>query len=283
MADFIDISAWQSDADLVAYRAGGYGIISLRATDGPSYWDAAFPSRWQLAPQIGLTRWAYHFARGGDPVAQANSFLQRVASAGGWRPGDIAMLDAEWFSSGGAWVGLNPALAFAYAREWFATIHAAAPAVKLLIYANAWYLEAAGITQANFPGLGWVVAAYTSRQPSAVGWDHACAWQFTDAARVPGLPQGVDCNHVTCPSAPPFGHLSPLSDGDLTLADIKQLEDYIDGTRDGLVKLIGGAVIEVKQLVQFFITAQGKRNDAVDKALAVQAKDIAAIKAKVGA
>lgn len=348
MADFIDISAWQTVADLRAYKAFS-PIVSLRATDGPGYQDPTFSPRWQLAADLGFDqRWAYHFARPGDPAGQAGVFLDRVHAAGGWRPGDVAMLDCEWFSIAAlaklitsdkpvtghyragdpqygvmsnaenvghpqalindrralAWVGLPPQQALAFAHAWFAAVLADNPYVIPMIYGNAWYLEAAGITQADLPDVGWVVAAYGSGFDLAPGWSHACAWQFTDAARVPGLPAGVDCNRITCTTAPPFQHLLPITDGDLSVADISKLIDVVNGARDGIMKAVGArldkqdkAIAEVSATVHTVgsILEYGDPDPKDGKSdphygftklrddLAALREDVDAIKAKVGA
>jgi GH25 family lysozyme M1 (1,4-beta-N-acetylmuramidase) len=266
MSDFVDISAWQPAADLQAYKNAGHSIVSLRATDGAGYADPTFVPRWQQARQIGLARWAYHFARPGDPAQQARAFLARIHGAGGWQPGDVAMLDAEWFESGTVWVGLDPKDALSFAKAWFGEVLRDFPQAVPMIYANTWYLEAAGITTQTLPYVGWVCASYGASYRVAAGWQHACAWQYTDAASVPGLPTPVDCNKVTCPSAPPFGHLIP-DDGELTVADLSALEKYIDGTRDGMLKLLGARLDQLEADIKFLTKAAGERFDTIDKAL----------------
>jgi hypothetical protein len=109
----------------------------------------------------------------------------------------------------GSSVGLPPdGNAKRFVQAFFSEVHAAHPQAGLLIYANAWWLEAAGIEARDlFGAVGWVVAAYASTYPGARGWPHACGWQYTDSASCPGVSGGVDFNQVTCPND--WHHLFP--------------------------------------------------------------------------
>jgi hypothetical protein len=264
--ELTDISSWQPNVDLAAMRRARRQV-SLRAGDG-GFTDPYFAARWRQAGQLNFDfRWAYHFARPGDPNQQADWFLSRVHAGGGWRAyGDIAMLDCEWFSLAGiaagqdpaafvrtatlegnqgyythhagdphhgvpsnqdhitlegarllipdehleqarslSWVGLDPNSALGYARAWFAAVRRDNPNVIPMIYGNGWYLAQARITQQSLPNVGYVIASYGSGFSLPPGWDHACAWQYTDNGRVEGIPSGVDMNKVLCPSR--YGHL----------------------------------------------------------------------------
>lgn len=84
-----DISRYQS-----SIPAGDFCI--MKATEGVSYVDAPFASRWKTLASRGTLRGAYHFARPGNngPGAEADHFLSVVLVAG-LKPGDLLVLDHE--------------------------------------------------------------------------------------------------------------------------------------------------------------------------------------------
>ena len=88
--DFADISHHQSQVDLRAYAAAARTdpsalapLIVMKATEGGSGTDPTFADRWRQAGQLDLCRWAYHFLRDSDPVAQADHLVATVSDAGG--------------------------------------------------------------------------------------------------------------------------------------------------------------------------------------------------------
>lgn len=233
--DHADISEWQPNVNIQAYKNGGYQRIAHRATFGDNGIDKHFVERW--ATFSPLIRQAYHFAYPGSGVTAGRHLDQVVASAGGFTNNDEVMLDLEWFQAAdGSWQGLPPAQALQYARDFFAQ-HAGR---RKLVYGNSWYFEDAGITQETLPDVGLIVAAYAPNYSVPDGWDHACFWQFTDAAPFPGL-GNVDSNHLTCPNN--LAHLG-VEDDELNDADWARLEDIVkqavsDGVKAELTYLLG--------------------------------------------
>src|SRR6476659_7287478 len=68
----------------------------MKATEGVSYKDAPFLSRWKTLADRGTLRGAYHFARPdlNGAAAEADHFLTVVLAAG-LKPGDLLVLDHE--------------------------------------------------------------------------------------------------------------------------------------------------------------------------------------------
>lgn len=221
MRTFPDISWYQQGLILAQLKAAGYDTVSLRASAGASFRDTAFPGWWQQAAALGLRRIAYHFQYENSPAVEAANFLGAVDAAGGWRTGDLAMDDLETLGDP------NPGSGCGRALSWHELIHARQPGIGQLGYGNAWYLQDGGYTPDRLPNVGVVIAAYPVNGPFSpadnarpalpAGWGHACAWQFTDQARVPGWGSAVDMNAITCPTG--FAHLSPHSDP-ASLADL---------------------------------------------------------------
>ncbi|MEV5707285.1 GH25 family lysozyme [Actinoallomurus sp. NPDC052274] len=86
-----DTSAYQRSVP-----AGDFAV--LKATEGLTYRDAPFPSRWKLLHDRGTPRGTYHFAHPSeDPIRQAEFFLS-VVDAAGLQTGDRLVLDHEALS-----------------------------------------------------------------------------------------------------------------------------------------------------------------------------------------
>ena len=230
---YVDDSQWQASFDLTGYP---YPKIAHRATFGPTGTDPAFAGRWQLSSH--LVRQAYHFAYPGDGTGEADHFLAVVDAAGGFHPGDEAMLDLET-------LGVTPAQAAVIAPAWFDAVGSAYPDVRLLVYGNSWFIEAAGLTAGILTNVGLIVASYGAPAVVPSGWPHVCVQQTTDTAVIPGFAAPVDLNTVICPS-----QLEHLTIGDtMSQADIDAINAHIDTK-------IGAAVSEILQLV-------GDRLDAI--------------------
>lgn len=84
----IDISNWQS-VDAVR-EAPDFCII--KATQGTGYVSPTCDQQYQLAKQLGKLRGVYHYASGGDPVAEADFFIKNIK---GYIKDAILVLDWE--------------------------------------------------------------------------------------------------------------------------------------------------------------------------------------------
>lgn len=96
----IDVSKWQpaNITDLV-----DYDFAIIKATEGTGYVSPACDSQYQKAKALGKLLGVYHFASGGDAVAEANYFVQNVL---GYIGEAILVLDYEGTatSRGREWV-----------------------------------------------------------------------------------------------------------------------------------------------------------------------------------
>lgn len=105
---FVDIYEGDNPVDLLAYSKAGHKLVALKATEGRTHIDSKFVERWNAAGSLGLTRWAYHFARpsnnrGGDEARHFASVLRQVRLTGN----DRLVLDWEdpkWAAHGDAWI-----------------------------------------------------------------------------------------------------------------------------------------------------------------------------------
>ena len=80
------------------YKLGGYPLIVLKASEGKTYKDSAFATRFREAGHLGITRFVYHFARpgnGNSAVDEAKNFCAAIKIAGKLNPDDRLVLDWE--------------------------------------------------------------------------------------------------------------------------------------------------------------------------------------------
>ena len=96
----IDISHYQPTPDWAAVKAGGTIGVILKATEGASYTDPTFSSRWDACKQHGISRSAYHFLRPGDMTGQMRRFVSVVKPSDTERSGQHFAFDGDPFAQG---------------------------------------------------------------------------------------------------------------------------------------------------------------------------------------
>lgn len=176
----IDLSHHNFLPDFAALKRGGIGFIFAKATEGVSFADPQYPAARAGAHSVGMIFGAYHFARAGDPVAQADYYLSVAAPA----PGEIPALDMEDTTIGDP-VGFSVA--------WCERVHARTGCWPL-IYLNSWFLGAYDWTPVVRDGDALWLARYDGQPtggPTGV-WPVISVKQYTDRATVPGQPGAVD-------------------------------------------------------------------------------------------
>jgi GH25 family lysozyme M1 (1,4-beta-N-acetylmuramidase) len=189
----IDISHYQNEAgkvDLKLARAAGYQFAFMKCSEGTGYKDRFYETNKALAREAGMLFGAYHFARGGDPVKEADWFL---ASVGTLLQGEIVVLDWEIDHS-------DPA---SWCLAWLSRVESKL-GFKPMLYTNearAKDLRFKSVVDRNF-GL-WVakyasqviyVPEYLQRKPVSGAWPFWAIWQFSSRAKVPGIVGNCDVN-----------------------------------------------------------------------------------------
>lgn len=183
MLDFIDISSHQGALDLAAVSGSIQGVI-VKATEGTSYVNPRCDGHYRQARAAGLLRGFYHFAGGGDPLAEAAFFYRNVT---GYLHDGIPVLDWEgdqdvdWVNG---FVGRFHGLSGIW--PW--------------IYANPWRFDRGGAEPncarwvASYPGVAHPTFAQAAswRCPDADG--NVVAWQFCSDGRLPGYSGDLDCS-----------------------------------------------------------------------------------------
>lgn len=91
----IDVSHYQNEAgkiDWARVKAAKYDFAYIKATEATSYKDPYYQVNIDGASKAGLVVGSYHFARGNDPVKEADHFISTV---GKMQKGDFLVLDWE--------------------------------------------------------------------------------------------------------------------------------------------------------------------------------------------
>ena len=77
----IDISHWQAGLDIAST---GAEFTIIKATQGTTFVDPSCDRHYQLAKKLGLKLGVYHYASGGDPIAEADIYSRfNTTLAGG--------------------------------------------------------------------------------------------------------------------------------------------------------------------------------------------------------
>jgi GH25 family lysozyme M1 (1,4-beta-N-acetylmuramidase) len=208
-----DISHFQEKVDLARAKPH-IDFVFLKATDGKKkrgamFVDRTFASRWRQLADLGIPRGAYHYARPNtSPEAQAAHFIA-VVQEGGFRAGDVAILDMEDRSAS---KGLSPSALRKWVDRWVAEVRRALPVQDVVLYTGIpYWTDRMGDPPRLPAGCIGMIARYNQRGPyvSPPGrpraWpDPPAIWQFTDGKKgrvthIPGLGK-VDTSEMTEPA-----------------------------------------------------------------------------------
>lgn len=270
-----DISHWQSSFNATQYKNSGEDFIILKATEGTSFTDPTFLSRWNAAEAIGLPRIAYHFARpASSATAQADKFVSVIKTAG-WGRGCSWALDMESAD------GQSPSQLVSWSDTFCNRVRAALPS-KGLFYSYIPFIKNEMGNPGRIPGscLAWI-ARYRTDNPYAApytkptGWpDPPHLWQCGDG--VAGCIKNVasigkcDYNQMTDAA---FQTLFGVKEDDMyDAAAEKRLMDFIEDLID--TKMREG----VRYIDHGETTSLGAPNN-----LSVVRDDMAALAAKLDA
>lgn len=167
----VDLSHHNHVEDFNAAKADGIVGVIHKATQGFRYTDPKFKSRSEKAHDTGLLWGAYHFAVGGDGVAQADHFLSVV------NPGenDLLVLDLENNPSGSS-------MTIDEAEEFVEHIHSSLGRWPGL-YTGHYIKEKLGSNTDTILSNCWLwYAQYGERVKVPPAWSTWTMWQYTDGA-----------------------------------------------------------------------------------------------------
>lgn len=183
MINFIDISSYQADLNLVAVSSSIQGVI-VKATEGTSYVNPYCDRHYQQAKSANLLRGFYHFAGSGDPLAEAAFFYRNVL---GYLHDGIPVLDWEGNQTVD-WVNK-------FVRQ-FHNLTVIWP----WIYANPWRFNQGGVEPncarwvASYPEVSRPTFAQAASWKCPTADGNVVAWQFCSDGRVSGYNSNLDCS-----------------------------------------------------------------------------------------
>ena len=181
----IDVSYYQGSIDWDAVAADGIQFAITRVNHG-SFMDPEFAPNWQGIRDVGLIRGAYqYFDPGGDPVEQANTFIDQVGQLG---PGDLpGVIDVESTD------GLSPSAIAANVATWIELV-AEGTGREPIIYTGSYFWNDNVQTDAFNDHPLWI-AHYTTGCPNVPDvWSDWAVWQYTSSGSVAGIGGNVDRN-----------------------------------------------------------------------------------------
>lgn len=179
MLNFLDTSNWQGGYNPALT---GADAVIVKATEGTGFVDPFCDAIIQQAMATGMPWGFYHFAGGGDAVAEAVHFINNCS---GYFGSGIPVLDWEG-NQGVDWV-----------NAFVETVHEQT-GVWPWIYANPWRFNQGGV---NPNCARWVASYPDVASPTwsqAQGWDcpaadgNVVAWQFCSDGTVNGISGNVD-------------------------------------------------------------------------------------------
>jgi lysozyme len=117
----VDVSSYQGTVSWTQIKGSGRAFGIARISDGLSSVDTKFAQNWPAMKTAGIVRGSYQYFRPSqDAGLQAQLVLDKLAAAGGLKPGDLPpVLDLESAD------GLAPSIVVAKAKAWLAKIEAA--------------------------------------------------------------------------------------------------------------------------------------------------------------
>lgn len=176
----VDLSHHNPTPDWQALKAGGTLGVILKATEGASYVDPTFASRWDAAKANGLLRSAYHFLRPGNMLEQMQRFIKVV------QPSLTERLVIDYEDPDVSFANLQLAAKFLLDAGY-----------QVAIYGSNVLTDACkGKTSAILSNTSLWQARYSSNEPEVPSiWPTWALWQFTDKAKVSGIKALVDGNH----------------------------------------------------------------------------------------
>ncbi|KAJ7185857.1 glycoside hydrolase family 25 protein [Mycena filopes] len=189
----IDVSHFQATVNWATVKASGVSFVYIKATEGTTFEDPTFSSKYSGATMAGLIRGAYHFAHPDTSTgaAQANYFLAHGNGDGITLPG---ALDIEYNPSGAECYGLTASAMVSWISSFSSTYHAATTRQyiyvdsRLVIYTTTdWWTTCTGNSAAfasNNPL--WIAHYASSIGTLPAGWSFTTFWQYADSGANPG-------------------------------------------------------------------------------------------------
>ena len=173
----IDISHWQANLDIAST---GAQFVICKATQGTTFVDPSCVRHYQIAKRLGLKLGVYHYASGGDPVAEADFFVRNIK---GYIGEAILILDWEKTQNGRYYEHASWCLRFLNRVKELT-------GVKPLVYMSASVIKVADWSKVVAGDYGLWVAGWPDNRDSwdipdfrwdVKPWPFYALWQYTSS------------------------------------------------------------------------------------------------------
>ncbi|KAJ7109630.1 glycoside hydrolase family 25 protein [Mycena crocata] len=185
----IDVSHFQATVNWATVKSNGISFVYMKATEGTTFKDPTFSSKYEGATNVGIIRGGYHFAHPdtSSGAAQAKFFL---ANGGGWTSDGRTLpgaLDIEYNPNGAECYGLSASAMISWISDFSSTYHAATTRSVLIYTTTDWWKTCTGNSAAfssNNPL--WIAHYSASIGTLPAGWSFTTFWQYADTGPNPG-------------------------------------------------------------------------------------------------
>src|SRR5690606_25157857 len=174
----IDVSYYQGNVNWSAVANDGQAFAIARVNHG-DFMDPEFGDNWKGIRDVGMIRGAYqYFDPGGDPVAQANVFVDKVGMLG---PGDLpGVIDVESTD------GLSPSQIATNVGIWIDIVTEGTGRQPIIYTGSYFWNDNVGTDAYNDHPL-WI-AHYTTNCPNMPNaWADWAIWQYSSTGSVAGI------------------------------------------------------------------------------------------------
>lgn len=173
----IDISNWQRGLNIAST---GAEFVICKATQGTTFVDPSCDIHYQAAKRLGLKLGVYHYASGGDPIAEADFFVRNIQGYIG-----EAILVLDWERNQNSRYGEHASWCLKFLNR-----VKELTGVKPLIYMSASVIKAADWSSVVAGDYGLWVAGYPDSRDSwdipkflwnVSPWLFYAIWQYTSS------------------------------------------------------------------------------------------------------
>ena len=190
MLNGIDISAWQGDIDLSKLD---FDFVLIKATEGKRYVNPYCDKKVRQAKKLGKKWGFYHFASGGDAIAEANYFVDNCID---YFHNGIPVLDfeADAVAKGVSWA--KKFLDHVYKRTGIrALIYMSQSVTTRYDWGNV--AKNHGLWVAKYPDVVHPNFKYSPNFTGSIGaWKSIAIWQYCSDGRINGYKANLDLNHA---------------------------------------------------------------------------------------
>lgn len=168
----VDVYSGSSDSIIQDPHADG---VIVKATQGTGYVNPRCNHQWELAGQLGKLRGLYHYAGGGDPVSEAQFFINNIRNYVGQ---GVLILDWESYQNS-SWGNAN------WARQFVDEVHRLTNVWPMIYVQESAIWQVAncandcGVWVAKYASMNWNSWTLPNMNVSSGAFKFLTGWQFT--------------------------------------------------------------------------------------------------------